>query len=496
MTNYTKKAVKGAVIILLMSFIAGFLGYIVRVILAKNLSVEDFGLFYSVFSFLGFFGIFKSLGFDRALIKFIPEYLSKKNFNMIKSSVIYVTAIQLVMNLIFIILIYLLSDFLSIYFFQTNKASLLLKLMTIAFFIDSFVMIIKFSFQGFQKMHLFSGMEIVRMVLITLFVLVFFWMDMDLMSPVFAYIIVPSLLLIIFTYILLKRTFPEFRSSKIILSKIRFKQISRYSLWTMVSSVGVLILGYTDTLTLTYFSGLKNVGLYNVALPTAGVLAYFYKAIAGVLVPISSELWTKNKKSILSEGIESLYKYSMIIILPIVVTIVVFSDLVIQFFFGVEFLPASPALKVLGIGVIFTMLHSINTRFLAGIGKPKICSMIVYIAAVLNLILNLILIPIYGIIGAAVTTAISYIVMMIIGFFYIKKFLPVKFPIHIWLKTITSGIVFTIIIISLSKIIFINTIIWAMITVIIGFIAYTLMVLFLKAISIKEINLLFKRIFS
>src|SRR3989338_66067 len=76
--TYTKLAVKGAATILVISLIAAFLGYIVRVILARNLTVEDFGLFYAIFGFLSLIGLFKSLGFDKALAKFIPEFLGKK----------------------------------------------------------------------------------------------------------------------------------------------------------------------------------------------------------------------------------------------------------------------------------------------------------------------------------------------------------------------------------------------------------------------------------
>ena len=98
MLTYTKFAVKGAATILFISLIAAFLGYLVRVILAKNLSMEEFGLFYAVFAFLGLIGIFKSFGFDKALAKFIPEFIHKKENNFIKSSIIYVALIQIITN--------------------------------------------------------------------------------------------------------------------------------------------------------------------------------------------------------------------------------------------------------------------------------------------------------------------------------------------------------------------------------------------------------------
>ena len=52
MESYTKFAVRGAATILVISLIAAILGYVVRVLLARNLEVEEFGLFYAVFAFV------------------------------------------------------------------------------------------------------------------------------------------------------------------------------------------------------------------------------------------------------------------------------------------------------------------------------------------------------------------------------------------------------------------------------------------------------------
>ena len=95
MSSYTKSAVKGATIVLIISLIAAFFGYLVRFILARNLTVEEYGLFYSVFAFLGLFGMFRTFGFDKALIKLIPEFKHHKKYTEIKSSIIYASIIQL-----------------------------------------------------------------------------------------------------------------------------------------------------------------------------------------------------------------------------------------------------------------------------------------------------------------------------------------------------------------------------------------------------------------
>lgn len=492
--SYTKLAVKGAATVFIISIIAAFLGYLVRFILARNLTVEEFGLFYAVFAFLALLSLVKTLGYDRALIKFIPELLHKKRKDQIKSSIIFVSIIQLITNTIIITLVYLLANYLSLHFFKAAEASLVLKLLAIGFFIDSFVVIIKFCFQGFKNMVLFSVLDLIRMLSLVAIILIGINTGLGLLSPVVAYLLVPLILLFIFGFIFVKKVFPEIFKVNLIMDMKLFKKISKYSIFIMLTSSGVLILGHTDSLMLTYFTGISAVGLYNVALPTSKILTYLPLAIGSVLLPVTSELWVKRKKLILREGMESLYKYSMIIILPLVLIMVSFADPILLVLFGKEYVPASLALKILSIGTIFITLHQINANFFSGIGKPQVHSRIIYSAVLLNLAGNLILIPLLGIVGAAITTSVSYLLMMVIGLTKIKRFIKISFPIGIWLKTLISGLIFTLSIWMLKKMIFMNVWIETLIILTISGIIYLVVLFILRILTITEAKELYKRI--
>tara|TARA_Y100000034_G_scaffold135454_1_gene207424 strand:- start:1007 stop:2188 length:1182 start_codon:yes stop_codon:yes gene_type:complete len=391
-------------------------------------------------------------------------------------------------------LVYLLANYLSIHFFKTEEASLILKLLAIGFFIDSFVVIIKFCFQGFKKMVLFSILDLIRMVSLVVITLIGINMGLGLLSPAVAYLLAPLILLFIFGFIFVKKVFPEIFKANLIIDIKLFKKISKYSLFIILTSSGVLVLGHTDSLMLTYFTGISAVGLYNVALPTSKILIYFPLAIGSILLPVTSELWVKRKKLILREGMESLYKYSMIIILPLALIMISFTDLILLVLFGKEYVPASLALKILSIGTIFITLHQINANFFSGIGKPQIHSKIIYSAVIFNLSGNLILIPLLGIIGAAITTSVSYLLMMVVGLTKIKRFIKISLPIGSWLKTLISGLIFTLSIWVLKKVIFLNVWIESLIILTISGIIYLAMLFILRILTITEAKELYKRI--
>ena len=492
--SYTKLAVRGAATVFIMSIIAAFLGYLVRLVLAKNLSVEEFGLFYSVFAFLSMLSIFKTFGFDSALIKFIPEFIHYKKSDYVKSSIIYAAAVQLMTNIAVIIVIYAASSYLAANFFQDAKADFVLRLLAIAFFIESFLLVVKFSLQGFKKMSLFAGIDIVRMVAVLSIVLTGLKLGYGLASPVIAYIAAPIILILIFGFVLVRKVFPGFLKSRLIFSRDLFKKIFGYGIFVMAAGAGTLIFGYTDIMVLTYFSGLTAVALYSVALPTTKILIYFPRAIVAILVPLTSELWAKKKKEMLVEGMESLYKYSFIIILPLVLVMFSFADIIINILFGKDYIPASNAMKILSIGMIFASINGICSNFFSGIGKPQIASKIIYSGAIFNLASNLALIPLFGIIGAAITTTFSYGIMMLMGLLDIKKFITVRFPTKIWIKTLIAGLIFTVITWLLKKVFMLNVLVEAAIVLAIAGISYIALLFLLKVVDMEEIRNLHARI--
>lgn len=496
MTNYTKHAIKGTAIVFVVSILAGFLGYVVRLVLARNLSVEDFGLFYAIFAFLALLGVFKSLGFERSLIKFIPEFQHKNKNDFIKSSMIYVTVIQFITNSIIIVAVYLLSNYLSINFFHTPKANIILKLMTIAFFIDSFVNTLKFSFQGFQKMTLFAGIDTLRMIIILVIIFIGFKLNYGVFSPIAAYMIAPIILLIVFGWILLNKVFPNFIISRFIIDRNLLKKISKYSIFVMVSGTAAIILGYTDTMVLTYFSGVTAVAMYNVALPTAKILIYLPTAIGSILLPLTSELWARKKEKLLIEGMDLLYKYTFIIVLPLVFIMLSFSELLILVFFGKNYILASMPMRILSIGMIFYTMHLINVNFFLGIGHPEIQSKILYIAAAFNLVTDLVLIPLFGTIGAAITTSLSLFIMMTMGLVYVKRFIMIKFHFNMWMRVLLAGIIFIFIIVVLKKIIYLNLWVETSIVLALAGMVYTILLFLLKIVYLKEVKDLYNRIFN
>ena len=65
--NYAKRVFKGTVIVFVISLLSALLGYLIRLVLARGISQESYGVFYAVFSFFGLIALFRDYGADASL---------------------------------------------------------------------------------------------------------------------------------------------------------------------------------------------------------------------------------------------------------------------------------------------------------------------------------------------------------------------------------------------------------------------------------------------
>ena len=485
--SYAKKIFKSTVTVFLLSILGALMGYLIRMVLARNLSTAEYGLFYAILAFFGLLGIFKDLGLNAALPKYISEFNIKKKYGLIKSSIISVFSLQTISSLFLAIILIFLSGFLAKNYFHEPTATLIFKLMLIYFCLIPLENVIRFTFQGFQRMFYYGSMNFVKMSIILVITLLFFHLGFSIFAPVIAYMAVSIFEALIYFPIFFKKTIPFFFEIKTKIPFSLIKKLMKFGIPTMFGLLGMLVITYTDTMILTYFRPLSDVGLYQVAIPTAALLLYFSNALTSIVFPVYSEMWVKKEKEKLKKGLELLHKYSLIIILPISLTMFSFPNVIINLFFGQKYLGAALPLQILSIGMIFYSIGYLNNNTISAIGKPKISSKVVIIAAMINLIGNLILIPILGIVGAALVTSFSYIILFLLSFVYSRKYFKIDVNLINWVKNIALGLIFIAVIFLLKRILEINLWLEALIALTIAGLFYIIGLFLFRIINLKEI---------
>ncbi|MCK4669641.1 MAG: flippase [Nanoarchaeota archaeon] len=496
MSNYTKRAIKGSMIVLIMNLLAAVVAYATRMILARSLTVTEFGLFYAVFSLLGFLLVFKDLGMSQAMLRFIPRLEVRKKRSDIKTYITTASAVQLISSGAIAIVLILISGFLAENYFHNSKAKWVLIILAIGYWISSLDNLLGIIFQGFQRFFIYTLHNLIRNIIILSMIIIFLFLGYNVLAPSLANLFVFFITILIFGFVFVKYVFKDYFKHKFKVSSKSFKHLMWFGIPSTFMVLGQSLILYTDSVTITYFIDLNAVALYNVAIPIATLILYVAHSLGAVLFPFSSELWAKKQIQTLRHGIKLIHKYVLAIIIPLALTVFVFPEIVINIFFGQNYIGAAPALQILSIGIIIYTIAHLNICMLLAIGKPRTNMWIILSAAILNLILNIILIQFFGIIGAALATSICYLIIFILSNAYLNKLVQVKFDIKNIIKFFFAGVIFVLIIDAIKRYLVLHYLIELSICIIIGLIVYCLIIFILKAVSMHEILDMKKKFFK
>lgn len=188
-----------------------------------------------------------------------------------------------------------------------------------------------------------------------------------------------------------------------------------------VSSVTMLVFSGIgiDTLMLAYFGTTEAVANYNVVFPLANVLTLVFTSFSFLFMPVLSELHAENRDDELRRLYTVVTKWIFLGTLPLFLLFVLFPDQVVAYTFGAKYAEAGIALVILAVGFFSHTLVGPNESTLNSIGATRYVMYDNVTAAVVNVLINLLLVPTYGIIGAAVGTTVAYVVLNILYSYHV-----------------------------------------------------------------------------
>jgi len=496
--DYTKRGLQSFLALFVLSVLGVGVGYIFRFVLARNLSVQDYGIFYAAYALLSVPFLFRDLGLGQALTKFVPEFLHRNEMSSLRFVIFYSFKWTIFFSSLVAIFTILLSNTISTEYLNFKSVYFFVILLVLVFFLQCVEGFLLYLFISFQKHTHYAVYQFLKQLFLTIFVVIlFYFVEKNLNLVATAYVATSLLMLFVFTAILKYKVIPNTKKIKSIsdLKKTKIKKdLWKFGFSVMFISIGGLLLQYSDTIMLTFFKSTTETGIYNAAVPISNLLLFLGISLSLVLVPMISELYSKKLFSHINQAITLIYKYSLLIILPIGLAMFVYSELILSLFFGQEYIPAANALKFLVFGAMFFVIAQTNFSILSGSGKPQIVAKYVLIGASSNILLNFLLIPPLGILGAAITTMLGYLLMLVLSTKHLRKLFKFKFPLAQLVKSIFLSILFILLVNLLKKIIVMNPYIEAIIVLCISGAIYLVVAYLLKLIDFKEIKELISKV--
>jgi len=167
-----------------------------------------------------------------------------------------------------------------------------------------------------------------------------------------------------------------------------------------------------DMFLVAYFLAVKELGYYSLAVGLAEKLWMIPGAITTVLFPRISSLSSDEANNLTPK----VARITLFTVSSSAIILLFLSRYLIKFFYGVAYLPSVKPFTILLPGIVALSVCKIITADLAGRGRPEFGTFAAYISLGANLPLNLLLIPKWGISGAAFSSTISYVLATLVVF--------------------------------------------------------------------------------
>jgi len=393
--------------LLVSQIIASVCGFIWTILMARYLGVERYGIFGFATSFTAILVIIVDLGISTHIVRHIatdydsaPKYLG----NAIPLKVLFSIACTIITLIALIIM---------------NVNELVIKvtlLFTLEMIIKSYVNLFNGSFQAFEEgKYQGIGNTILHLILLV-FILIAIFTDLGLYGIAVSYILANAIAFI-YEYFMLTNhvTKPKYE-----LDKEFCKNITLLSIPFAVTGLLYTIYYSIDIVMLTNMVGSYATGIYNATYKLISVLTLFYSVYTAVIFPVMSRYY-KNDESLLLISFEKSIKYLMLVIIPLAVATAFYSADVMHLIYGQSYKGGASVLSILIWTVCLLFISGACNSLLNASHKEVSVTKIYAIAAVFNVVLNFFMIPHYSYDGAAITTVLSDILIVIIQAYVIYK---------------------------------------------------------------------------
>lgn len=373
----------------------------ITIMITRHLGASEYGKYSFALVFVNLFAVFTDLGFNNLIIREIAGDIA-----VAKKHIDNILVIKFLFGFVYFGVIFISIHLLG----KTENVKSLVYLSAVCAFIQSYMLFFQSVYQGYQKMQ-YSFISRVFFTLL-LFFLIFMTIDKLSAKEIVTVYIFTSVITLVFLLFLTRRLISNF-----------FLEID-YTFWKKVffqtwpflaGMVCISIYVNSDSVILSIFRTYREVGLYQAAYK----IFFAFQTISlfhQVIFPKLMSLYSKNNYQEYRRLIKVLIIYSLYILIPLGIFVTIFSTQILLLVYGKEFVDAHIALSFLiWTGILIHLSTFWSTNLIIRKDQKK-WFYSAFVGAVVNLSLNIIFIPRFGIVAAAVTTLVSELIVFVFLF--------------------------------------------------------------------------------
>ncbi len=414
-----KRLAKGAGISLVGLVFAKVLNYGYRFLISRT-GPEAYGTFSLAMAIIGFASMIAVLGLSSGVVRYVALYTAKNDVEKARGAILSSLRITGVTSILISIAVFLTAGYFAEVFHTPNLA-LALRIFAISIPFDALTQIFYSILLGLKRIRYYTYAQQIIPPSIKIFsALILMFLGYQLYA-----IIGSTIISIIFTFFI-TLYFLEVKAYPFLKNRHNFysleKELFRYSIPLAFSAFIFILMSWTDTIFLGYFKDTVAVGIYNVAVPTAQLLYIIPNAFGALFSPVLTDAYSSGNKKRMETIYKAITRWNTYFNVPLLLLLVLFSPSIINIFFGAEYVSGHTAAGILSFSVFVSSISLSAMWVLTTMKRTRYVLHSTVASAIINVILNILLIPAFGLEGAAIATLISSVVITLLYVTGVRKY--------------------------------------------------------------------------
>ena len=434
---------KGGAIAFVLKISSTALGFLNQIIFARILGAGGFGEVLLALSVLNISVQIARFGLEEAMMRFIPFYVDEKDDARVKGTIYFSLKFSFVISIIIVLILFMFSRFISVNIFHSEGLLKLLPVVAVA--IPSGVIrgVIGGILKGYKDAYKALLPEFIISPLFRIIIfLLFLFGNVSPLHAVIAFVSGEIIALLVSIKFLLKKL----EDLKPVRQQYENKKVLDFAYAILFTNISALLYTQSDLWILGMFNSTEIVGIYGAASKLV-ILVYFpMLAFATMLPPLMSSIHASGDRDELKKVVSESTRWILSMALPIIIVLILEGKLILKYFYGEQFTAGYAVLLILAIGQLIKAGMGLVGVLLQMTGGHKAYMKINIFWGITNVILNIILVPRFGMIGAASATTFCLTMIDIVSVFVIYRRLSVL--------TFARGLKFDILFIAAVSIIF------------------------------------------
>ena len=395
-------------------------GYFFKIYVARMLGAEALGVYTIGMSVAAFFGLFSTMGVPLAMVRYVPVYLARGDLNRLSVLIWLGAAVIFAASLALGGVMVLTKDLVATRIFRNFQLLGVVPLLAAMIPLNGTMFIFGQIVTGFQKAEVSKKVNsLLVFPFMVLFTICFFNLGWGVSGYILAHLASTMIGIMILGGVIW-RLLPDESRVPSFNKKFIGRDVVTYTGSMIVWGAWGFLSGEADKLILGAHLPTAQVGVYGVAITTAGFIPILLSSVNPVFAPHISRLYAEGQRMLLQHLFHTLSKWILGFTLPLFCVMTLLSREIMSVF-GLEFQLGWPVLVVVALGQLVNAATGSVGYMLLMCGYERAVVRTQMISSVLTFMLYLVLIPPMGIVGAAIGQAVGIITANVINLLNVRQ---------------------------------------------------------------------------